>query len=217
MPHVRSLIALVALILPGPPVQADDVSPLNAEVMRLIAGYPEKGFGGYTWPARRGTHGTTRDLFHGKSRIARAGDGNHCVGITFEVMWRALSTRPAAQAQLTAAQAKHLRTLWFVPADGGMGPAEALATYGLGRRIADWSEARPGDFVQLWNKDRTLGHSVVFIDWMRGESEAIVGIRYWSSQPWTEGIGFSTFSIGHAPGDMDPASVFIARLVQHKT
>src|SRR5687768_1292686 len=43
---------------------------LNARVLELIATYPDGGFGGYSWPARRGTSGTTRDLSVGDDVIA---------------------------------------------------------------------------------------------------------------------------------------------------
>ncbi len=221
MRHVRLQAVLILLLIPVANGHADhgrenNAKALNAQVMRLIAEYPEKGFGGYMWPAKPGTHGTTRDLFYRKTRIARAGDGTHCVGVTFEIMWRALATVPGAQTRLSHKQAKRLRYLWFVPQDGGMGPAEALPAYGLGKRISDWSQARPGDFIQLWNQDRTFGHSAIFVGWIRKGEGQIVGVTYWSSQPWTGGIGLSAFSIGNQPGDMDPDAVFIARLaLQH--
>lgn len=187
-------------------------APLNSAVMSLLEDYPEGGFGGYRWPARPGTHGTARHLYHGKKRIARAGKGTHCVGITFEVMWRALSATPDAKKRLTPQQVRRLRYLWFVPVDGGKGPAEALPAFKLGERIYEWDEARKGDFIQLWNRDRTFGHSAVFLDWVRDPKNEIVGVKFWSSQPWTEGIGVSELGLGEEPSDMDPESVFIARL-----
>ena len=102
--------------------------------------------------------------------------------------------------------------MWFVPVNGGEGPATALPSFGLGQRVHDWEKARAGDFIQLWNRDTTFGHSAVFLDWVRDEHAAIVGVKYWSSQPWTGGIGVSEFSIGDEASDMDPKSVFIARL-----
>jgi len=183
---------------------------LNAKVMALISEYPEKAFGGYRWPAAPGSHGTTRPLYHGGRRLARPASGTHCVGITFEVMWRALDV--GARSALSTKEARRLRKLWFVPKDGGMGPAEALPRAGLGRRILDWNEARKGDFLQLWNKDRTLGHSAVFLGWRRSAQGEVTGVRYWSSQPWTDGIGVSEFGIGEEPGDMARDGVFIARL-----
>ena len=56
----------------------------------------------------------------------------------------------------------------------------------LGRAIA-CGDARRGDFAQIWRNNGS-GHSVVFLDWVR-EDGAIVGLRYWSTQPATDGIG----------------------------
>ena len=102
MDRLRRLAVLLLLVPAASNAHADEAGPLNDTIMSLIDEYPDKGFGGYAWPARPGTHGTTRDLFQGKTRIARFGVGNHCVGITFEVMWRALSTRPTARNRLTS-------------------------------------------------------------------------------------------------------------------
>jgi hypothetical protein len=210
MPHLRLvLVVLSCSTLLAGSARGED---WNSRVMELVSDYPDKGFGGYRWPAKRGTHGTTRDLFHDEKRIARVGAGNHCVGITFELMWRAVSATPSAVESLTQSQARRLRRLWFVPEAGGMGPAEALPALGLGKRISDWEEARAGDFIQVWNKERTFGHSAVFLAWIRNKEQSIVGVEYWSSQPWTEGIGASDFAIGQG-GDIDPDAVFIARLL----
>ena len=32
------------------------------------------------------------------------------------------------------------------------------------------------------------GHSVIFLDWTRDDSGGITGMRYWSTQPGTNGI-----------------------------
>jgi hypothetical protein len=183
---------------------------LNARVLDLIATYPDGGFGGYAWPAPPGTSGTARDLSLGADVIARAGTGNHCVGMTLEVVWRALATCPGGvEAALTTTTAPAFKRLWYVPALFGAGSAEALPTFGLGTRIA-LADARPGDFVQAWRADG-LGHSMIFLGWDRDATGAITGIRYWSSQPWTSGIGESWTAIGPAEDAFDPAQVYIAR------
>jgi hypothetical protein len=176
-------------------------------VLELIAEYPERGFGGYVWPSP--SDGTSRDLRLGGEVIARAGRGNHCVGMTLEVFWRALEEcAGGAAAVLTPAAARRFRNQWYVPDAKGIGPAAALPAAGLGVTVA-LDEARPGDFVQAWNTEGTFGHSMVFLGWERGADGQIVKIRYWSSQPWTSGIGVSDMDIGDAGWDL--AQIHVAR------
>jgi len=182
---------------------------LNDRVLALIHEYPEHGFGGYAWPAAPGTNGTTRDLALGTETIAHGGAGNHCVGITFEVFWRALdSCAGGVAAALDARAASEFRARWFVPERGGHGAAEALPLYRLGTPVA-LADARPGDFVQAWSRDGTFGHSMVFLGWQRDASGKLVKIRFWSSQPWTEGIAESELPIGDDGVDLE--RIFIAR------
>lgn len=180
-------------------------------ILDIASTYPDGG--GYAWPAPRGTHGTTRDLYVGDERIAVATEsGSHCVGLTFEVFWRALAEQPGGIAGrgLTADRARKLLREWFVPRTRGGGPADALPRLGLGVVIEDLDDARPGDFVQVWfNNDR--GHSMIFHAWVRDDSGAITGIEFWSSQPWTDGIGRSVRAIGDGPRDIDPDAIFVAR------
>jgi hypothetical protein len=172
-------------------------------VLALMAEYPDRGFGGYAWPAPDGAAGTTRDLRVGEAVIARGGDGNHCVGITLEVFWRALDRcEGGVAAVLTADAARDLRRRWYVPALGGRGAADAVPAHALGTALA-LVEARPGDFVQAWNADETAGHSMIFL----GVEDGVM--RYWSSQPWTEGIGRSEMALG--PDGWDPAKIYVAR------
>jgi hypothetical protein len=138
--------------------------------------------------------------------IAKASAGNHCVGMTLEVFWRALEA--CGDRGLDATRARDFKRLWYVPALGGAGPAEALPAHGLGARIAV-DDARPGDFMQAWNTDETFGHSMIFLGWVRDEANRITHVKYWSSQPWTGGIGVSESPLGE--GGFDPSRIYIAR------
>lgn len=212
------IAGIISLAFLGHDAVAQDRDPaaeqpsINTQVLELLAEYPAGGRGGYVWPAPRGRHGTTRDLRLGTKRIARKGRGTHCVGITFEILWRILEGHPGGPAGLglDARKARRLRTLWFVPDDRGKGPAEALPALGLGIAIDDLEHARPGDFVQMWmNSGR--GHSVIFLGWLRDNSGKITGLRYWSSQPWTDGIGTSSHLFGTGKDQVDRSAFFIGR------
>jgi hypothetical protein len=204
------------------PASAATAPTLNARVLELIATYPDVGFGGYAWPARKGTSGTTRDLHIGGATIAHGGgggDGNHCVGVTLEVFWRALEECPggvaaafgeSASTASRESRARAFKRVWYVPVDRGVGSAEALPSYGFGERITRLDDARPGDFMQAWRADG-LGHSMVFLGWQRDPDGTIVGVEYWSSQPWTDGIGRASTTIGVDEASFDPAQVYLAR------
>ncbi len=191
------------------PIEPAPTVSLNLRVLSLIGEYPAKGHGGYAWPAAPGTAGTTRDLQLGSTVIAHGGSGNHCVGMTLEVFWRAVeSCAGGPPAALDVPRATELKRQWYVPRLGGAGPAEALPAAGLGVRVAQ-EDALPGDFVQAWNHDETFGHSMVFLGWKRDAAGQITGIKYWSSQPWTDGIGISEGEIGE--GGFDLSRIYIAR------
>ena len=184
----------------------------NQVVLELVDAYDTGG--GYSWPAPRGTHGTTRDLFLGERRIARGTGrrGTHCSGLTFEVFWRALQAWPGGvtASGLDAAGARALMREWFVPRQRGQGPASALTAHGLGRRIVELEDARPGDFLQFWTR-RNRGHTAVFLGWVRDRRGRIVGSRHWSSHPRTGGIGIRERRIGRRPNDIDRDYLFIGR------
>lgn len=88
---------------------------------------------------------------------------------------------------------------------------DALPAQKLGERIAALDDARPGDFVQMWNADESSGHSMVFLGWNRADAGAITGIRYWSSQPWTDGIGTAESTFGVADAAYNLSRVHVAR------
>jgi hypothetical protein len=133
--------------------------------------------------------------------FARGGVGNHCVGMTLEVFWRALEQCEGG-LPLDATAARDLKRRWYVPELGGRGAVDALTAHRLGAEVS-LEDAHPGDFVQAWNADDTFGHSFVFLG-ADGD-----GIRYWSSQPWTDGIDRSASPFG-AEG-FEKSRIYVAR------
>jgi hypothetical protein len=188
------LAVLVAALADG-----DDLVPGVLRAVEERSGEAFRGKG-YWWP-RDGSvrfDGTTRDLVYRGETIAR-GDPErrgrtYCCGLTFEVWFRAWELWAAERgvdelriAALPAARLHELKADWFNARGNRGGPADALVPRGLGRRVERLEEARAGDFVQLWRGDGS-GHSVVFRGWERADGR-IVGLRYWSTQKATDGIG----------------------------
>jgi hypothetical protein len=189
--------------------------PFNQSVLALLSAYPEKGEGGYQWPAPKGYSGTTRDLYINQTRIAHGGQGSHCVGITFEVFFRALEQSPGGLSQLNEVEAREILRLWFVPEVGDKGVVEALTNAGLGTEIP-WREAIEGDFFQVWMNGGSAGHSAIFLGWTLDEKGQIAGVRYWSSQPWTDGIGIAEHPIGEGADAIDPKQFYVVRVTPKK-
>jgi len=69
--------------------------------------------------------------------------------------------------------------LWYIEGKGDC-EQRAIVGYGLGQAIPDFEKVRPGDFLS-YSTTPPGGHSVVFINWLRDESNKIIGLRYFSS------------------------------------
>ena len=148
--------------------------------------------------------GTTRDLSIGAHRFARtAGTGEtYCCGVTLEAFWRAWTAwasehgHAAALPQGSEADHDTLVATWFCPTMGHAGAAAAVVEHGLGASVIP-EEARAGDLCQFWRStdlERPSGHSVVFLGWEERPDGR--WIRYWSSQPATNGIGEHAERVG---------------------
>jgi hypothetical protein len=147
-------------------------------------------------------NGVTSNLYYQGKLLLKAhpsgNRANHCVGITFEVFFRAIKDWNQRQGyagdtikDLNYEQFYDFILKWYVA-----GPKTennlviALEKYKLGKRLTNFEEARPGDFIDFSRENQT-GHTVVLIDWVRVNGK-IVGLRYWSSQESTNGIGYKT-------------------------
>ncbi len=200
-PVALSLVLVLVLVLgPLPSAPADEApaplpatGELNALVLKIAESYPRDGTHPYHWPKGSSWAGTTRDLFYLGTRIA---DGDpqgraYCCGLTFEVLiraWEAWSRARKADfriGDLDAPALLRLRSDWYCSGSERRGPVAALVPRGLGVEVARIEDARPGDFVQIWRKNGS-GHSVIFVAREGG------GLKYWSTQNATNGIGYRT-------------------------
>lgn len=176
---------------------------LNPYVLKVLESYEG---GRYPYLLNRDYaryNGVTRNLYYQGKVLLRANpDGSrssHCVGVTFEAFFRAVEARnrrlglPAEYFNgLSWDELYDFALTWFV----AKGPkaqsncAVAIERFGFGRRIYDPEEAKNGDFLDLTRTDGS-GHTAVFFGWLRGAGGGIIGLRYWSSQPSTRGIGYN--------------------------
>jgi hypothetical protein len=225
MPVCGTAIVAVSLLLPlaglqgapatSPPAEARTQVPrageLNPFVLAVVKSYPADGTHTYYWPkgeADKGWKGCTKDLRY-RGRLLARGDAKqraYCCGLTFEVFleawmrWCKATKRKAVIKDFDLAAVRKLQAQWFGSAADKTCLRTALCDNGLGERIVEREAAQPGDFVQLWRSNGS-GHSVVFLGWQR-ESGQIVGIRYWSTQKRTNGIGtvVERFATKELPG-----------------
>lgn len=221
---MRRMAVVVAAIVCGCCVFAKDPAPLptadefHACVLAIVKGYPTDGTNGYYWPKGSDWAGTTRDLMYEGRKVA---DGDpqgrcYCCGLTFEVLFRAWEKwcadhkAPFRIGDLSADDLLKFRGLWFGNDGNRKMIPHALEEFKIGHAVERLEDALPGDFVQLWRKSGS-GHSVVFLGWTKDPAGKISGIRYWSSQKATNGIGEREEAFGGEAG-VDPEQVYVARV-----
>ena len=200
----------------APAAPATDL--LNPYVLEVARSYPTDGTHGYHWPRRGSWLGFTQDVTY-EGELLGAGDPQgrcHCSGLTLEVFLRAWARRsrergePARIRGLDLEGLRAFQRAWFGTGGDRATLYTALTTRGLGTRIEDWEDARPGDFVQLWRHSGS-GHSCIFLEWVREEGR-IVGLRYWSTQSSTGGIGEREERFGGSGSAVKADELYIVRV-----
>lgn len=197
-----------------------ELSDFNERVVDRLEGYPTDGSYGYYWPDDTDWYGTTQDIRY-RGQLVAEGDSQHrsyCVGLTFEVLMMSFTELDEEVGgdgtfnDMTVDDLDTFRVDWFVRDLYGDGPGEALDNYGVGSRVTDWDDVRPGDFVQFWRHSGS-GHNVIFVDWERDpEDDAIIGFRYWSTQGSTDGISYNEEYFGSSGSRVNPSYFYASRV-----
>lgn len=135
---------------------------------------------------------------------------SHCTGITFEVFFKAMKQRNKELGisvdnfnGMNKDELQDFMLTWYV-AKGSKSENNltvAIEKYGLGHRVTNYEDVRPGDFIDL-SRENNTGHAVIFINWIR-ENGKIIGLRHWSSQGSTNGISYKEeyFNIKNSSGN----------------
>lgn len=215
-----ALVASDSITLTVEPGTEPVDSDWNAVVLGLVEEYPTDGSYGYYWPEDDGVwFGTTREIWYRGERMSTA-DPYHrsfCVGLTWEVFMRAFDQVDRATGGdgvvngMTVADMEEFRTDWFVRELYGAGAADAVENYGVGERVTDWADIRPGDVLQFWRHSGS-GHNNLFVEWVYDGDGEIAGVTYWSTQSSTDGVGYNTEYFGTGGSSIDPSSFFAARV-----
>lgn len=159
--------------------------------------------------------GTPEAIRHeGIEILRKSTDGTQCCGFTFWVAMKVAEQRGLLNGK-EAYELKRFQSEWFGASKHSAEKecALAIATLGIGKEIAP-ADARAGDFATFQRYPRGAGHSVIFLDWIR-YNKIIVGVKYRSSQPNTQGVGdrmeYFTSS-GYKNATINPKRFYVARL-----
>jgi hypothetical protein len=185
-------------------IKDDDEGSLNPYVMKVISAFPLDGSYPYhcSWKPREYDiyNGVTQDMWYKGMVVAKAyPDGSrcsYCCGYTFEVFIRAMKLRniqkgldPDDFNGMSFGDLFNMLQFWYIEGKGDC-EQRAVTSYGLGKAITNFEDAKPGDFLS-YSTTPPGGHAVVFIDWLRDDNKKIIGMKYFSSNlSGTHGVGY---------------------------
>lgn len=205
---LSTLFSCASLNGENAPQQNAALPEFNKMVLDTIKTYPTNGVHGYWWPrsGESSYSGCTQDLFLDGKKVMTGEPKKQtfCCGLTLEVFlvtykkW--LEPRGGDKASAVSPDDwQTFQRLWFVEKSNGPGPSAACERFKIGKLITA-DEALPGDFVQLWRTPKEgkapTGHSVIFLAWEKNSDGKKTGLKYWSTQPGTNGIGERIEPIG---------------------
>ncbi|MBO84812.1 MAG: hypothetical protein CL927_05590 [Deltaproteobacteria bacterium] len=213
-------VARDALTITPTESSAPGESNVNDIILTQLSSYPTDGSYAYWWPDDSyGWFGNPHDIYYQGSLYAEGDHLNrsYCVGITLQVFMDTFDILDGIYGLdgslngVTWDDLDELRKDWFVRDLYGSGIVEAMENYGIGSRVSDWDDVRPGDIIQFWRHSGS-GHNAIFIGWERDDAGEIYGFTYWSTQNSTDGIGYSDEYFGTSGSRVDPNYFFVGRV-----
>ncbi len=189
----------------------------NNAVVSVLKSYPTDGTCQYYWPSSGNWAGNTKDLYYRGSLFSQGDTFQrcYCCGLTFEVFFFAYQKYCQDHGwnfiiqNMDSAALRTFRMKWF-GSDGNRKTLQnAIVSSNLGYAIS-LDQAKIGDFIQFWRYSGS-GHSVIFIEWVFDANGNKNGLKYWSTQPATNGIGYRIEYFGGKTG-IDPEQIYIARV-----
>jgi hypothetical protein len=156
---------------------------LHDDVLDAAYSFPDGG--GYCSLSDSGVHQTIKH--RGSVILPASKRGSYCCGFTFEVAMKVAQSR-GLLGDKSATQVRQMQQEWYGSEKGSEWRQCVLAMerLGVGREVKQ-KEARTGDFV-TFHRSTGVGHSVVFLNWVRDRSGQIAGFRYRSSQGSSGGV-----------------------------
>lgn len=218
MKKIMYFICLIAIAVPWGIADSYNIpgDDFNQYVVSMMRGYPTDGTHQYYWPSSGSWAGNTCDLYY-KGALFSKGDAFercYCCGLTFEVFFQAYERYCQDKRwkfiikNFTSTDLLKFRKQWF-GSDGNRTTLQnAIVSNKLGTAI-DLDDAKEGDFVQFWRGNGS-GHSVIFVRWIYNSKKEKIGLRYWSTQSSTKGIGERNEYFGAKGVDIN--QVYIARV-----
>ncbi len=160
------------------------------------------------------TSGTPERIVHnGIQVLDKSKNGSHCCGFTFWVAMKVAQQRGLLSGK-PPYEIKRFQREWYgaTAQSAETECALAVVNLGIGREI-DPADAQPGDFI-CFQRPNKSAHTVIFLDWIRHE-DVIVGLKYRSSQPRTNGVGDDKeyfITSRYRGASVDPKRFYVARL-----
>lgn len=171
--------------------------------------------GGYVWTKSGGT-GLGIPLMWvnpstGKEEVLKdkQSNGTYCSGYALQVGYIVAKNRGLMNDKTKPQLIKFINE-WYQSSPKTC--VTAIVNLNIGVELT-LEEAKPGDFCQLWRTNGS-GHNVIFLEHIKDEkTNKIIGIRYRSSQPSTNGIGDNKeFYSDSGKGNVLKEKTFFARL-----
>lgn len=159
-----------------PPIDPDQ-KDLNPQVLALANSYS-----GFEYRLG-GTGNPISSLKHKGSTILKLDNYIYCSAFTFYVTFTVLQQGGYLEDK-TISQLRNFQKDWFgINGETELLSSVAISKLAVGNKVSR-DDAKAGDICQYWRGVKD-GHSVIFLDWVYGDTGEKIGISYRGSQKRT--------------------------------